>query len=157
MSRFDPLGIRPDDPLEKWRRDAEEFERKRAFGREEMKREEQRASNAAGWRAEIAAAVSAEHERMIEIVGQVLGGALDSERTEITRELAAKTSAFEVAIAKAEAKIAKLELRIAELDLALHKRVPPDPGQRAAFRFAREREQTDEQDLPRFLPKRELN
>jgi hypothetical protein len=46
MSSFDPLGLRPDDPLEKWRTDAEQRERDVAHAREEQKRREQRACDA---------------------------------------------------------------------------------------------------------------
>jgi hypothetical protein len=58
---------------------------------------------------------------MIEIVGQVLGGALDKERAEIAREMAAKMSTLEVALAKSEASVARLRAEVAELNIAIHK------------------------------------
>src|SRR5262245_4175173 len=46
MSSYDPLGLRPNDPLEKWRDFHEKREKERAQARREREQEAQRAANA---------------------------------------------------------------------------------------------------------------
>src|SRR5262245_14305800 len=46
MSSFDPLGLRPDDPLERWRDFHEKREKERAQARREREQEAQRRADA---------------------------------------------------------------------------------------------------------------
>jgi chromosome segregation ATPase len=148
MSSFDPLGLRPDDPLEKHRREAEAFERKCAQAREEMKREEQR--NLRAWTAKSTwneleqrlGALERAHGRTRENLVEVAQaaehaiGSLADERFELPREQREEIRELKTHVAKLTAQVAELR------------------EQRAGFQFARERE---EGDLPKVLPRRDLN
>jgi hypothetical protein len=154
VSSFDPLGVRANDPLEKWRQDAEEWERKCALAREEMKREEQRALHAKvsneAWSAleqRLAAIEQSHSELQANVVeawratGDAIS-ALTDHRVELSRDQKDEIRELKIEVAK----LATLAAELRE--------------QKATFQFAREREKTGEQDqsdLPSFLPRRELN
>jgi hypothetical protein len=151
MSSFDPLGLRPNDPLERWRDDAERREREVARERERCKRQEGRMAKASGstqLRAEFATwrAKQAERERIVlEAIGEEIAKFSDEliERFErhIDRMRGAMLDAVETRFTALEAQIKAVESRA-----------------KGTFEFAREKKAAEIEDMPNPLPsRRELN
>ena len=150
MSSFDPLGLRPNDPLERWRDDAERREREVARAREHREREECRAAKAAEsaqLRAEFATwrAKQAERERIVlEVIGEEIAKFADQliERSEqhTTRMRNAMMDAIETRFTALEVQIKAVESRA-----------------KGTFQFARERETGEIEDIPNPLPLRRVN
>jgi hypothetical protein len=150
MNRQGPVGkLLSSEPLEKYRREAEEQERKFARAREETERQERRALRAAvsnekwGELARRLAALERAHQATRESVldvAQATSSAFDAvadEHAELPREQRDEIRALRT-------EVAKLATRVAEMHES-----------RAEFRFARERDERSE--VPNFLPRRDLN
>jgi DNA anti-recombination protein RmuC len=149
-SSTDPLGARPDDPLEKWRAAAEQREREFAHERAKEKREEQRAVNTRA--ANEAAQIRNAFERRLAAVEQS-NQELHENFGEMARALAETLDLLIDKIVallnKPRDEVRELQTEIANLRTALAEA----RGQKAEFRFARERESSAE-DLPDFLPRK---
>ncbi len=152
MSSFDPLGLRPNDPLERWRDDAEKQEREFAEARRERKQEEQRradeiaANEAAQLRYALEARLAALEERHAGLEGDVL----DVVRATTYGFNAIADQPIEPSAQQRE------ELRDLKAEVAkLHSMLTELREERAkGFQFAREKDVVA--DLPNFLPQRRI-
>jgi hypothetical protein len=149
-SSTDLLGARQDDPVEKWRLAAEQREREFAREREKEKREEQR----------IIDARSASEALLLRNALEYRVAAVEQSNRELHEDLAgvarATAETLDLLIDKCVAlskphddEVRELRTEIANLRTALAEA----RGQKAEFRFARERESSTE-DLPDFLPRK---
>jgi hypothetical protein len=152
MSSFDPLGLRPNDPLEQWRDFHEKQEREFAQARRERKQEEQHradaiaANEAAQLRYALEARLAALEERHAHLEADVL-------------DLARATSYGFNAIADQHIEPSaqeREELRDLKTEVAkLHSILTELREERAkGFQFAREKDAVA--DLPNFLPQRRI-
>jgi hypothetical protein len=150
-SSTDPHGVRPDDPLERWRADSEAREREFAAARARRQREEQQrlaeiaSANEAGrlrleFESRLAALERGYHAVYEDLadVARATSRAIDDlvdAREELTRERVEEIKTMQSAIAKMDKTLDEL------------RRGP-------AFQFAREREV---EDLPNPLAGRKVN
>jgi hypothetical protein len=149
-SSTDLLGARSNDPVERWRLAAEQREREFAHERAKEKREEQRivdtraANEAALLRAALEGRLAAVEQSNQELHEDVAGMA---RATAETLDLLIDKC---VALSKPhDDEVRELRTEIANLRTALAEA----RGQKAEFRFVRERESSTE-DLPDFLPRK---
>jgi hypothetical protein len=143
----DPLNLRPDDPMVRWRRDAIQREEERAEGRRRMQREEKRIAMHQ-LRAEVhqeIANLRAEmhqlHEVALEATGQTIG-----EYSNKVADLA------ERAVRQLQAEVSTLiERRFAEITARLDF-LAGGPSRPKDFKFTNERDaDSDPIDLPNPL------
>ena len=151
MSKSDPLGLRPDDPLERWRADAER--REQAFAPRRREREQQRAAeavatSAAQLRQEVErrlAALEAAHADLraalvvaMRATADGINGLAD-QRMDLSREQRNELRELKIEVARLGSMLAEVrEQRV------------------KGFQFARERED-EVTDLPKSLPGRAVN
>ena len=134
MSSFDPLGLRPNDPLERWRDDAERRERDLARARRE--REERRTAEAndcarlrvefEAWRAKQAEDRRQEMTAVGEFIDECIEKLIDRFEEQSQRSRNALMDAVEARFTALEMQLKTVESRA-----------------RGQFQFARERDADD--------------
>jgi hypothetical protein len=155
MSSFDPLGLRPNDPLERWRDDAERQEREFAQARRERERKERQKEQTAVDRlwvemrrelASIRSELDRRFDVQVEAVGEAIGEYSDKVVDHVEKTIRQVESQLWVAI---ERRFGEL---MGRLDAIL-----PDARPRSQptkdFKFSNERDDDHVVDLPNPLRK----
>jgi hypothetical protein len=157
MSSFDPLGLRPNDPLERYREDAERREREFARARRQREREERRAAEAAA--ANEAVQLRAKLEGRIAAL-EVAHKELRADLLEVaraTREAVEQLADQRMDLSREQREeIRELKVEVAKLGSTLTEL--REQRAKDQFQFAREKDAGEIEDLPNPLPlRRDLN